>query len=176
MKAVRLDDGAVCEIFQSDKAGLAGRFTAELILSLVDAPDTVQIGWALIDGEWKHKPAIVTEDDVNAERDRRMNRFSFGGKEFQLGGPSLANVQGVGTLALAAIFSGSEAGNFRWADANEDFSWIAADNSSILMDAQTAWAFAQAAASWRKQCIYRARALKDMASIPADYTHDSHWL
>lgn len=121
-------------------------------------------------------PSPLGSYDVEVERDRRIASFTFSGKTYQLSGESLINVQGAGTLALAAIINGAQPGDYRWADPDEDFSWIASDNSATLMDAQTTWAFAQAAASWRKQMIYKARALKDMDPIPTDYANDSYWI
>lgn len=114
--------------------------------------------------------------DVNKERDRRASKFVFAGKTYDLSGESLLNVSGAGTLALAAIINGAQPGDLRWADPDEDFSWIADDNTSVVMDAQTAWAFAQTAAAWRKHVIFKARVIKDMNQIPTDYAKDSHWV
>lgn len=121
-------------------------------------------------------PLAFTADDVNAERDRRMATFVFGGKAYDLEGQSLANVSGSGTLSLAAIINGAQPGDLRWADPDQDFTWIANDNTIVPMDAQTTWAFAQTAAARRKHCIYKARALKDMSPIPSDYTDDKYWI
>ena len=83
---------------------------------------------------------------------------------------------GAGTLALAAMVNGAQVGDYRWADPESDFVWIANDNSLNLMDAQTTWAFASAAAEWRKKMIYAARALKDMDPIPMDFaSNNSYW-
>jgi hypothetical protein len=71
--------------------------------------------------------------------------------------------------------AGAQPGDLRWADDDTDFRWIAADNSSVSMDAQTCFAFAQAAARWRADHIYAARALKDADPIPENFTNDSHW-
>lgn len=118
---------------------------------------------------------VVTRFDVNAERDRRMVTLAFAGKAYDLRDQSLSNVSGAGMLALAAIISGAAPGHLRWADPGEDFTWIANDNTATPMDAQTCWAFAQAAAAWRKHCIFRARALKDMTPIPHDYKDGRYW-
>ncbi len=121
-------------------------------------------------------PAEPTKEDVDAERDRRMSTFVFAGKSFDLSPESLANVLGAGTLALAAITKGAAAGDVRWCDQDEDFAWIASDNSRMVMDAQTTWAFAEAAAAWRRHIIFRARALKDASPVPADYaTVEAYW-
>jgi len=113
--------------------------------------------------------------DVTAERDRRLRTFTFNGKRFQFDPESKSNVAGAGTLALAAIINGAQPGNLRWADANRDFTWLAADNTSVSMDAQTTFAFAQAAAKWVSDHIYAARTIKDMSPIPADYAADARW-
>lgn len=112
---------------------------------------------------------------VNAERDRRLGRFPFGNRHYDFGGQSTVDIAGAGTLALAAIIGGAQPGNLRWADPNADFRWIAADNTSVTMDAQTCFGFAQAAAKWRASHIHIARALKDMSPIPADYASDARW-
>lgn len=120
-------------------------------------------------------PTPLTGDSVNAERDRRLRTFWFGGVEYDFGGTSSVDVAGAGTLALAAIMMGAGPGNLRWADPDVDFKWIAADNSQHTMDAPTTLAFAKAAASWRAGHIYAARALKDTDPIPANYTDDAYW-
>lgn len=124
---------------------------------------------------WTAPP--VTSAEVNVERDRRMQKFVFNGKEYSINKEdgSLANVSGAGTLALGAMVAGAQPGNLRWADPEVDFSWIADDNTLTTMDAQTTWAFAQAAAAWRKIMIYKARAIKDLETIPSDYTNNSYW-
>jgi len=117
----------------------------------------------------------VTANDVTAERNRRLLTFAFNGRQYQFDPESKSNVAGAGTLALAAIINGAQPGNLRWADANRDFTWLAADNTSVSMDAQTTFAFAQAAAKWVSDHIYAARAIKDMNPIPADYAADARW-
>lgn len=114
-------------------------------------------------------------DAVNQERDRRIAVFPFGGRLYQLDGESQVNVAGAGTLALAAIIEGAQVGNLRWSDADEDFVWLAADNTATAMDAQTMFAFAQAAAAWKREHIYAARVIKSLTPIPADYADNSRW-
>lgn len=119
----------------------------------------------------------ITAENVNAERDRRLASFPFGGNMFDFCDDrgSDINIAGAGTLALAAIITGAQAGDLRWANAGSDFSWVAADNSSVMMDAQTCLNFAKAAADWKAKHIRKARELKDMSPIPADYASDSRW-
>jgi hypothetical protein len=118
-----------------------------------------------------------TAVDVTAERDRRLRVFPFGGKMYDFcdGRGSDINVAGAGTLALAAIIAGAQPGDLRWAFPETDFVWIAADNSSTAMDAQTCLAFAQSAAGWKARHIRAARVLKDTSPIPADYANDARW-
>ena len=112
---------------------------------------------------------------VTAERDRRLAMFSFGGRSFQFDGESQLNVAGAGTLALAAIINGAQPGNLRWSDAGKDFAWLAADNTAVTMDAQTTFAFTQAAAKWKADHIHAARSIKDMTPIPSDYNANGRW-
>ena len=119
----------------------------------------------------------VMPSDVNEERDRRLKSFPFGGKiyDFCDSRGSDINIAGAGTLALAAIMAGAQSNDMRWANPDVDFKWVAADNSSVTMDAQTCLNFAKAAADWKAKHIRKARALKDMSPIPADYASDSRW-
>lgn len=122
-------------------------------------------------------PDEPTGEAVNAERDRRLKMFTFGGKSFDFcdGKGSDINIAGAGTLALAAIIQGAQAGDLRWAGADADFTWIAADNTSVSMDALTCLNFAKAAADWKARHIRAARVIKNMSPVPADYASDSRW-
>jgi hypothetical protein len=122
-------------------------------------------------------PPALTAADVNRERDRRLERFTFAGKAFDFcdGKGSDININGAGTVALGAIIEGKQAGDFRWANADSDFKWVAADNSAVLMDALTCLNFAKAAAAWKERHIHAARALKNTSQIPPDYKSNSHW-
>lgn len=115
------------------------------------------------------------QDLINGERDRRLQTLPFAGKQYDFDSDSRQNILGAFALALAAIGNGAQPGDYRWADADKDFTWIAKDNSSSLMDAQTALAFGQAAASWKADHIRTARAIKDLDLIPSDYADDSRW-
>lgn len=120
-------------------------------------------------------PMAPTGDMVNAERNRRMASFPFAGKTYQFDADSQANISGAGTLALAAIINGAQPGDYRWSDADADFYWLSADNTPTVLDAQTMFAFAQAAAAWKRDHIYAARVIKNLSPIPADYAADSRW-
>lgn len=112
---------------------------------------------------------------VNIERDKRLTLFRFAGKDYNFDADSRQNISDAYALALAAVVNGAQPNDYRWADADEDFTWIAYDNTSTLMDAQTTLAFGQAAASWKADHIRTARAIKDIDPVPVDYTDDSRW-
>lgn len=119
----------------------------------------------------------VTRANVDRERDRRIGAgFVYEGVLYQTRPSDRESISGVGPLALAAIIAGSQPGDLRWADPDSDFGWIAADNSVTPMDAQTALAFSQAAAAYKKHLIFAARTLKGMSVIPGDYQDDKWWI
>ncbi len=135
--------------------------------------DTVQ-GNQVVRG-WTITTRTPASHDVNDERERRLQTFTFNGKAFDFGGDSTFNIAGAGTLALAAIINGKQPGDLRWANPDRDFTWIAADNTAVTMDAQTTFAFAQAAATWKASHIIAARVIKDMNPIPTDYAANARW-
>lgn len=116
------------------------------------------------------------DEIVTAERDRRIDSgFIFDGKLFQSRATDRENILGNAQLAFMAVAGGAEEKNFRWADANADFSWIAADNTMVPMDAQTMLAFAKASAAQKARLIFRAREIKDLVPRPVDVTDDKLW-
>ena len=118
----------------------------------------------------------ITQSDVNKERDRRLQSdFLFNGVWFQRDQKSLSRITGAATLAGFALAQGAQPGNYRWANPARDFAWIASDNSLNLMDAQTAFAFGQAAANIETSIIFAAKILREMDPIPTDYTEDLYW-
>lgn len=122
------------------------------------------------------EPAL-TSADINAERDRRIHAgFAFSGKTYAFDPSSKQRVTGAGTLAGFAITNGSQPGDLFWHGGQQPFKWIADDNTLTEMDAQTCFAFGQAAAAHEEAHIFAARAIKDMNPIPADYaTNESYW-
>lgn len=145
--------------------------------TLAVASETAGKGQLYQDGKFTDPPpAPVTTDQVDAERDRRIrDGFTFMGYRFQSRDDDRENIAGASTAALAAIVNGSQPGNFRWHGGDSDFVWIAEDNSLVPMDAQTVFAFGQAAMAQKQAAIFAARALKDMDPIPADYQSDAYW-
>ena len=113
---------------------------------------------------------------VNAERDRRLGTtFAFAGKSYDCDKASLARITGAATLAGFAMGAGAEADDLRWHGGKADFTWIAADNSLTTMDAQTCFAFGNAAATNESAHIFAGHAIKAMDPIPADFTNDKYW-
>lgn len=114
--------------------------------------------------------------DVDAERDRRVAAgFTFAGVRFQSRPDDRENIAGAATAALGAMMAGAQPGDLRWHGGDTDFVWIAEDNSTMAMDAQTLFAFGQAAMAHKQSMIFAARAIKDMGPIPADYADDQYW-
>ncbi|MER8652320.1 hypothetical protein [Mesorhizobium sp. M0586] len=136
-----------------------------------------------IESVWTAKIVRVLADtprpstsDVNAERDRRIAAgFTFNGKAYAMDDQSKARISGAATLAGFAAITGAGAGNYRWADANVDFVWIANDNTLTLMDAPTCFAFGKAAAAWESQNIFAARAIKESDPVPYGFTNNAYW-
>lgn len=115
-------------------------------------------------------------DGIRAERDRRLAAdFAFQGVMYQRDQVSLARITGAATLAGFAVAGGAQPGDLRWADPAQDFAWIASDNTVVTMDAYTAFAFGQAAASVETAIVFAAKTLREMDPIPADYTDDLWW-
>lgn len=113
---------------------------------------------------------------VNAERDRRIAAgFLFQGTSFDFDTDSVVNIAGAGASAGVALSLGSASGDLRWADSNSDFVWISQENTLVPMDAQTCFAFSQAAMRHKRAHIFAARIIKDMNPIPADFTNDVYW-
>lgn len=113
---------------------------------------------------------------IDAERDRRINGgFIFEGVEYQSRPEDRENIAGAATAALGAIMAGAQQGDLRWHGGAEDFAWIAADNTMHTMDAQTVYAFGQAAMAHKQAHIFAARTLKNADPIPDDFADDKWW-
>ncbi len=106
---------------------------------------------------------------VNVERDRRMRLpFTFAGHPFDYDDASQKRITGAAALAgFALTLGGKLPGDMVWHGGDTPFTWIAADNALIQMDAPTTFALGQAAAAWESAHIFAARALKD-AIVAAD--------
>lgn len=140
-----------------------------------------------VDGAWGYSPAgdtetppteepVVTAAMVDAVRDIRIaSGFGFNGHVYQTRPEDRENIAGAATAALAAIVNGAQTGDYRWHGGDSDFEWIAADNSTQPLDAQSTFAMGQAAMAHKQAHIFAARTLKDMDPIPADFREDQYW-
>jgi hypothetical protein len=127
-------------------------------------------------GELVLSPKPVTSVEVNAERNRRIfSTFSFGGELYDCDKDSLARITGAATLAGFAVGAGSPVDYYLWHGGATPFVWITNSNSLTQMDAQTCFAFGQAAAVHQSDHIFSGDALKRQNPIPLNYTDDSHW-
>lgn len=128
-------------------------------------------------------PTTLTPADIDRERNRRIDAgFVFEGVHYQSRPEDRENIAGAKAAATDAVtLFGAEAGDYGWQrlldpGAPEEFRWIAADNTSHLMDAQTAMRFGYAALGHKQAHIFAARELKDMDPIPSDYaTNPTYW-
>ena len=126
--------------------------------------------------------AMPSSTDIDAERDRRISAgFEFAGARYQSRLPSGNKTgdwevfSGKALEALIAIMQGAQPGDLRWSDPDEDFAWIAEDNSRVPMDAQTVIELAKAASAHRSRHTFAGSDLKALPAIPADYAADHYW-
>lgn len=142
----------------------------------VSGPDDVVEGEYYSETEPVLAPGI-TPDVVDAERDRRIAAgFTFEGVLFQTERTiDRESIMGAVSTSLAAIVGGAKKGDLRWAGGDEDFFWIAADNSRVPMDAQTTQQFARGATEFRAKLMVACSTLKAMTPIPEDFTDDKWW-
>lgn len=113
---------------------------------------------------------------VNVERDRRTRSpFGFGGHTFDYDAESQKRITGAAALAgFALTLGGKLPGDLLWHGGDTPFTWIAADNSLVQLDAPSTFALGQAAATWESAHVFAARALKDaIAAAPDDAALDA---
>jgi len=152
----------------------------EVILSTypegtVEVPLRPGFNFAWDGGAWVATPPVITSEDVNAERDRRIvEGFSFKGHLFQADAESVTNINGAVSAALAAQMSGIASNELNWFNGSQ-FAWLAIDNTDVQMAPAEVVAFGMAAAAHKAAHIHAARDLKDSHPIPATYSQDKHW-
>ena len=113
---------------------------------------------------------------INQERDRRIFAgFEFEGKGFDYDAVSKSRITGAATLAGFAQVNGAVVDDLTWHGGSEPFTWIAQDNSLVTMDAQTCFAFGEAAANHESDHIFAALALKNSEVPVEDFADDTHW-
>lgn len=147
------------------------------VLAELNVADWIQQRTAEMDTR-KQRSATL----IDSERDRRINEgFKHEGVHYQSrlpqdGKPGDWEVfSGKALEALIAVLNGSQPGDLRWADPTEDFSWIAADNSRVPMDAQMVIELAKAASTHRSRHTFAGSDLKAMHPIPTNVTDDEWW-
>lgn len=122
---------------------------------------------------------LVTQDEVNRERDRRINtsiEFPIGsGKFYQTRPNDRENIQGAYQLAVGAIAQGAQPGDIHWHQEPTPFGWITADDSIVLMDAFTIVELGLAVFKWKSSHIFAAKELKNSDPIPKNYTDNGYW-
>lgn len=132
--------------------------------------------------EYQDAEAERIRREIDIERDRRIDAgFEFEGVRYQSRLPSAGHpgdwdvFSGKALEAFIALSSGAQPGDLRWADPDEDFAWIAADNSRVPMDAQTVIELCKAASAHRSRHTFAGSDLKAMQPVPQDYTDDKWW-
>lgn len=155
-----------------------------------DIPDDMSSRFRQMIAEWEdegntipvYSPPSLTPSDVDRERDRRIDAgFDFDGVRYQSRPEDRENIAGAVKAATDAIALGALPGNLGWQRlldpaAPEIFRWIAADNTTHPMDAETIMRFGYAALVHKQAHIFAARAIKDSSPIPADYaTNPAYW-
>lgn len=113
---------------------------------------------------------------IDMERDRRLTLgVTFRDHLFQTRDADRETLLEISHLAVIAILHGAAPGDLRWADPDEDFTWISADNTAVPMDAQGVTEFFRAVCALKSTLRLAGRRLKDLPLPPANYADDSWW-
>lgn len=138
-------------------------------------PDVVASYRGMIE-ESRDEFSVPYDQVIETERNRRLARgFRFNGSLFDFDEVSKTRIAGAATLAGFAVIRGAQPGDYNWHGGSTPFQWIAQDNTIIKMDAQTTFAFGQAAARWETLHVFTARDLKDADPRVSDPTNDEYW-
>lgn len=113
---------------------------------------------------------------VDAERDRRLvEPFLFDGHLYQRDPESKQRIVGAASMAMGAVLTGAQPGDYFWHGISTPFAWITADNSVVPLDAHQMFALGQAAAASESLIVHACRSLKDMNPIPENFFDDEWW-
>lgn len=134
--------------------------------------------WALTNQPPIRPDPIITPEQVDAERDRRIAEgFIFDGVMYSTATQDQRNdIADMVAISLSAItLGGAQPGQMDWVQEGVPFAWAAADNTEIPMDAQTCHEFTMAASKRKMLFIGAAIRLKQQSPIPLDYASDFFW-
>lgn len=162
-----------------------GPFTTGEGEGLVQHPDTTLLLWSDEDlaahgivRTVVPPPAPTAEDicrQIDVERDRRIDGgFTFQGERLQSRPSDRENVMGAAQLAMGYLAAGGDPSSLRWADPDNDFVWITADNGTIPLTAPDTIAMFQAGVAFKSALTFYARAMKD-AVIAAEDPPSVEW-
>lgn len=156
--------------------------------TLVAPPDeTAGFLRAYVNGAWGYVPVgdgaqeptpdpVPTAAMVDHHRDLLLAAgFTFAGIAYDFDDRAKVNIAGAAQLAFMAVVAGAQPDDLRWHGEDEDFEWIAQDNSKVPMDAFTVIEFGKTAAAHERKHIFAARDLKNMDPIPLDFTDSQYW-
>lgn len=131
-----------------------------------DGQRVVSTSWILHAGKAKevHQLTPITYNTSNVldERDRRIaQNFVWNGHEIQARPDDRENIIGASLSATLAIMSGAQPGDTQWAGGNTDFTWIVANNDTIVLDAHQMVDMGTKAMQVKKFYIYKAKEIKE---------------
>lgn len=113
--------------------------------------------------------------EIDNERDARIDGgFTFGAHTYQSRTSDRENVMGAAQLALAYLGAGGDPSSLRWANPDDDFVWIAADNQTVPLTAADVVALFQAGVAFKSALTFYARAMKD-AVIASEEPASVEW-
>lgn len=117
----------------------------------------------------------VTPEEVNAERDRRLDlSFEYLGRMIQRDPVSLRRIQGAAQMATIAMMSGASPDSMEWVN-GQPLVWITEDNTELSLSPSMTIGLGTAAAEIESRLVRKARALKSMDPIPLNFSDDIWW-
>jgi hypothetical protein len=140
--------------------------------------DSETVSWVVRD---KTEAELQSESNqrrsqIDSHRDQRiLQGFVFNDVLYDSRPEDQKRISASLQFAFMAISAGAQANDLRWLDIDNDFVWIAKNNTLVPMDAFTVIEFAKAAVTWEKAHIFAARALKDMTIVPVNFMNNEFW-
>lgn len=90
MKAVRITDERVVEVFPNSKAGLVGLYHPDFLAALVDAPDGVAVGWYRTAGNWSGEAPATPFAPISVKDECRSRIYAVANETAQMNMASFA--------------------------------------------------------------------------------------